>query len=148
VSGDWAAQLRQLYEADKAKREAVVEKEEISRQQKQDQVIALLQNSRAHELLRVVQKNLLDGKGALSVYEKPRKYDRAIVLAWQGPISKAQRPNPKSPENYNYILVGVQNGKLWVNNQAINTPTPDILQAALLEAAKNPKTQQRNFDDE
>ena len=63
------------------------------------------------------------------------------MLAWQGPISDARRPLPKNEVPVNYILVGAKSGKLWVNERSLPAPTPTVLKAALLEAAKNPATQ-------
>lgn len=104
----------------------------------------MLQHSRAHELLRQVQKALLDGQGTLEMYDNPKKYDRAIVLAWQGPISAARRPNPKKPEGYCYILVGARGDQLSVNNRPVSPPTPEALKTALLAAAKQPAVKKRN----
>lgn len=144
MSNTWLAQLRQLHDEDKARREAEAAQQQQQAQQEQtqqDAIIALLKESRAHELLRQVQKALLDGNGTLSVYDKARTFDKAIVLAWQGPISDARRPAPDSPDPVFFILVGVRQGQLWVNQRPVKTPTPNALKAALLEAAKNPDSQ-------
>ncbi|RMF00606.1 MAG: hypothetical protein D6768_12400, partial [Chloroflexi bacterium] len=98
MSDNWLEQLRQIHDADKIKQQALAAKAEQAEQQ--NAAAELLRRHRAHELLRLVQKNLLDGQGLLTVVEKPRKFDRAIVLAWQGPVSDARRPNPKSGEDY------------------------------------------------
>lgn len=144
VSNAWLAQLRQLHDEDKARRDAEATQQQQQAQKElaeQDTITTLLRESRAHELLRQVQKALLDGNGTLSVYDKARTFDKAIVLAWQGPISDARRPTPDSSDPVFYILVGVRQGQLWVNQQPIKTPTPNALKAALLAAAKNPDSQ-------
>ncbi|GAB4461398.1 MAG: hypothetical protein Kow0031_40530 [Anaerolineae bacterium] len=143
VSKNWLAQLRQLHD-DRARREAEAAQQQQQAQRElaqQDAITVLLRESRAHELLRQVQKALLDGGGTLTLYDKARTFDKAIVLAWQGPISDARRPAPNSAEPVYYILVGVRQGQLWVNRQPVKTPTPAALKAALLEAAKNPDSQ-------
>ena len=144
MSDDWLAQLRQLHQDDKDRLDAAATAQlQVAEQEKAEQnaVLALLRDSHAHELLRQVQKALLDGQGTLTVYEKARKFDRAIVLAWQGPISDARRPHPNSSEPIYFIMVGVQQGKLWVNQQPLDVPTPNALKAALLAAGKNPARQ-------
>jgi hypothetical protein len=144
LTDPWLDQLRQLHDADKAERQSKTEVQEQAEQQekeRQDLALALLQTSRAHELLRRLQKALLDGQGTLDVYEKSDNYDRAIVLAWQGPISAARRPTPKDSEDYRYILVGAREGRLLVNGDEVSPPTPNALKAALLAASKNPATQ-------
>ena len=144
MSDDWLTQLEQLHNADKAKQDAEAEEQaQQEKQTKQDQAIELLRNSKAHELLRQVQRALLDGKGVLDVFEQKGKYDRAIVLAWQGPISNAHRPDPEDPADYHYILVGVHQNELWVNGKNVKDATPETLQIELLEAAKNPAIQKR-----
>lgn len=140
MSDQWQAQLQQIHNADKIKRQAQTAKAQAAAQQ-QDDAAELLRRHRAHELLRLVQKNLLDGQGLLTVYETPRKFDRAIVLAWQGPVSDARRPDPKSDEDYQYILIGVMDGQVWVNHQPVVPANPTTLKAALLQAAKNPAVQ-------
>ena len=144
MSDDWLTQLEQLHNADKSKQQAEAEKQtQQEKQTKQERAIVLLNDSKAHELLRQVQKVLLDGKGTLDVFEEKGKYDRAIVLAWQGPVSNAHRPNPKDPADYQYILVGVHQNELWVNGKSVKEATPEALQIELLEAAKNPGIQKR-----
>ncbi|MCG3210534.1 MAG: hypothetical protein FOGNACKC_04165 [Anaerolineae bacterium] len=136
MTDKWLQQLEALYEADKAREQA---KQAQARQQEQqaDAAAELLTRVRAHELLRLVQKHLLSGEGSLGIYEKSREYDRAVVLAWQGPISDARRPNPKDPDDYHYIAVGARDGQLLVNGQSV-AATPDALKAALLQAAETP----------
>ena len=141
MSDDWLEELRQLHEADKAKHHAEAKTKEQQQQKKQaqrDKAIALLRQSQAHELLRQVQKNLLDGQGTLDIFDQTRDYERVITLAWQGPISAAHRPIPDDPEEYNYVLVGVRRGNLWVNGKQVASATPEALKTALLRACKNP----------
>ena len=142
MSDDWLEELRQLHEADKAKHQA----EAAARQQQQkkkkaqrDKAIDLLRQSQAHELLRQVQKTLLAGQGTLDILDQASDYERVITLVWQGPISAAQRPNPTDPEEYNYVLVGVRQGQLWVNGKQVPSATPEALKVALLRACKNPE---------
>lgn len=144
MSNTWLAQLRQLHDEDRAKREAeAAQQQQLAQQElvQQDAITVLLRDSRAHELLRQVQKALLNGNGTLTVYDKARTFDKAIVLAWQGPISDARRPTPDNSDPVFYILIGVRQGQLWVNQQPVKTPAPTALKAALLEAAKNPANQ-------
>jgi hypothetical protein len=61
-----------------------------------------------------------------------------MSLAWQGPISEARKPDPKSTEAYQYILIGVREGKLYVNDKEVAVATPETLKQALVEAAKKP----------
>jgi hypothetical protein len=136
VSDEWSTQLRQLHEADKAKREA--EKPKKPEKSPQSRASELLKNSGAHQWLRQVQKMLLNGGGVLDIFDRAGDYDRVITLAWQGPISEARKPNPDDPEPYNYILVGVRNDTLWVNGKCLADTKPNTLKTALLEAAKNP----------
>jgi hypothetical protein len=146
VSDDWLNQLRQLHDADKARLEAEAHKTEASQQQalaRLDEAVTLLRHVKAHELLRQVQKALLDGKGTLGLHQNPKDYDRAIVLAWTGSIGDAKRPNLKSSEPYHYIMVAARDGKLWINDMALSVPTSAAMKKALLEAAKNPATQHK-----
>lgn len=142
MSDDWLQQLSQLHEADKAKRKA--EAKQPPEQRRQHQAADLLRQSKAHTLLREVQKVFLGGKGLLDVFESAGQYDRGISLVWQGPISAARKPNPNDPEAYQYILVGVRQGKLWVNGKPVPSATPEALKIALLEACKNPERAKRN----
>lgn len=143
MSDDWLHQLEELYEADKAREQAKIEQAQQSEQARLDQAVELLRQVRAHELLRLMQKHLLNGGGSVGIFEKSGEYDRAVVLAWQGPLSKARRANPKDPEDYQYIAVGVREGTLLVNGQPVSPATPTRLKAALLEAAKNPAISKR-----
>ena len=146
MSDDWLRQLRQLHEADKARIEAEAHKIEASQQQEQarlDKAVALLRGARAHELLRQVQKALLDGQGTLGLHENPKDYDRAIVLAWTGSIGNAKRPDFKSAEPYYYIMVAVRDDQLWINDQVLPVSNSEAMKRALLEAARNPATQHK-----
>lgn len=147
TNDDWTTQLKQLHENDKAKHQAVAEAEAKKKQQEQDKknhISELLRHSRAYELMREVQKLLLNGKGVLDVFEASNDYERTITLAWQGPISDARRPNPEDPDDCYYIQVGVRHGRLWVNDKPLSPPTPNALKIALLKAAKNPERQKIN----
>lgn len=142
MTDNWLQQLEALYEADKAREQAKIEQAQQQEQHQADAATELLTQVRAHELLRLVQKHLLNGAGALGIYEKSRDYERAVVLAWQGPISSARRPNPKDPDDYFYIAVGVRAGQLLVNGQPVEA-TPNALKKTLLAAAQNPAVTQR-----
>lgn len=137
MSDDWLQQLRQLRENDRTRRQdRPGAREQVHSPQRQ--ASDLLRQARAHELLRQVQKTLLDGQGLLDIFERKGQYDRVLTLVWQGPISAARKPDPDDPAGYSYILVGVRNGRLWVNGKALPEATPAALQAALVLAAKNP----------
>ena len=88
--------------------------------------------------MRQVQKTLLGGQGTLDFFDRAADYERVVSLVWQGPISAARRIDPDDPEPYNYILVGVRDGKLWVNGKKLSTATPKAMQTALLKACRNP----------
>ena len=144
MSDDWLEELRQLHEADKAKRQTEIDAaNQRQKQVKRNRAAALLRRSQAHELLRQIQKALLGGQGTLDILDKASDYERVITLVWQGPISDARRPNPDDPEKMNYILVGVRQGNLWVNGQKLAGDSPEALRAALLKACKNPGSAQR-----
>ncbi len=137
MNDDWLQQLRQLREDDLARHPARLEAEEQA-PSPQRQASDLLRQARAHELLRQVQKTLLDGQGLLDIFERKGQYDRVLTLVWQGPISAARKPDPDDPAGYSYILVGVRNGRLWVNGKALPEASPAALKAALVLAARNP----------
>ena len=140
MDSEWLNQLRHLREADRLKQPSAEEqKEQIQTEQRQ--ASELLRRSRAHELLRQVQKALLGGQGLLDIFERKGQYDRVLTLVWQGPISAARKPDPDDPAQYNYILVGIRQGKLWVNGKSLPEATPEALKAALLEACKKPGRQ-------
>jgi hypothetical protein len=142
MSDDWLDQLRELHEKDKA--EQVAQSEEAAKTKAKPQpTLDLLRQSQAHGLLRQVQKVLLNGQGTLDIFDRAADYERTITLAWQGPISKARKPSPDDPAEYSYILVGVRQGKLWVNDKPLPAATPAALKTALLEASKNPKREKQ-----
>jgi hypothetical protein len=133
----WLAQLKQLRQADEARQRV----QELQRKRLQDQTgptADLMSQSRAHALLRQVQKVLLGGEGIINVYEDVEGYDQALVLMWQGAVSKARKPDWVE-EPYSYILVGVKEGQVWVNGQALSEASPEAMKTALLAASKEPK---------
>src|SRR5512136_1964255 len=87
---DWLNQIRRLYDEDKLKLQYEEEQRQMQARQAVDE---LLSRSKAHELLRQVQKALLNGAGVLKVLNKTGEYDQAVVLMWHGPISAARRPD-------------------------------------------------------
>jgi hypothetical protein len=136
---DWLNQIKQLHEEDKRRLQGEQKLEQERQvQARRDIAIKLLGQSKAHELLRQVQKALLNGKGLLKVLDQSEEYDQAIVLMWQGSISAARTPD-KANEDYSYILVGVKENKVWVNGTALAQPTPEALKVSLLEACKKPR---------
>lgn len=137
MNDDWLQQLQQLREDDLARQRNSLEATKQV-QSPQRQASDLLRQARAHELLRQVQKTLLDGQGLLDIFERKGQYDRVLTLVWQGPISAARKPDPDDPAGYNYILVGVRDGRLWVNGKALPEATPAALKAALVQAARKP----------
>jgi hypothetical protein len=140
MSDNWLNELRQLREQDKISRQPTVESLDLSllAVQRAQQAADLLRQADALNLLRQVQKALLDGKGVLDIFEQTQRYDRAISLAWQGPLSEARKPDPKSTEAYQYILIGVRQGTLYVNDKKVTPATPQALKIALVEAARKP----------
>jgi hypothetical protein len=92
-----------------------------------------------------VQKVLLGGQGTLDILADVSDYERVVTLVWQGPISAARRPNPEDPQEISYILVGVRQGKLWVNGKKLSPGTPETLKKALIEACENPGRAQRGI---
>jgi len=132
TNDSWLTQLQQLREADATQQQA----QEL-RQTQRERSVSLMRQSRAHVLLRQVQKALLGGEGAIKVYENVEGYDQVFVLMWQGPISSAREPD-RVEEPYSYILVGVKEGQVWVNGQALPKPDPEAMKAALLQASKAP----------
>jgi hypothetical protein len=138
MNDDWLDQLNQIREDDKAKREQAKAKT-APLPPPQNLASDLLRQSKAHELLRQIQKVLLGGQGSLDLFDRTKEYDRLMTLVWQGPISAARRPDPDDPEPYNYILVGVRKGQIWVNNKRVTEVTPENMKQALLAACKNPR---------
>jgi hypothetical protein len=140
MNDNWLDELRQLHELDKANHQAAVEQLDLSilPSQRNKEAADLLRQVDALNLLRQVQKALLNGKGVLDIFEQTKRYERAISLAWQGSISAARKPDPKNPEAYQYILIGVRRGKLYVNDKEVTPVTSEALKRALVEAAKKP----------
>ena len=141
MSDDWLEQIQQLHETDKIEQQANIQKE--APPASQTQASDLLRRSKAHTLLRQVQKALLNGGGMLDIFDRAGDYERVITLAWQGPISAARKPNPDDPTPYHYILVGVRQDDLWVNGKKLRQATPEALKKALLWASKNPGQEKR-----
>ncbi|HEX9925008.1 MAG TPA: hypothetical protein VGD99_20300 [Anaerolineae bacterium] len=136
MSDEWLDELKELHDKDKAEQQP--KRQNLKQPDKLQQAEAIMRQSMAHQLLRQVQKALLSGKGVVEIYDGASQYDRAIALIWQGPISAARKPNPNDSKDYRYILVGVRDGKMWVNGKSLPAATPDALKAALLEASKDP----------
>ncbi len=132
---EWLSQIRRLHDEDRLKLQR--EQEQQQSQSRQEAAAELLRQSKAHELLRYVQKALLNGAGLLQVLGQSEEYDEAIVLMWQGAVSAARKPNNVN-EDYSYILVGVKKNKVWVNGKAISEVTSEALKAGLLEVCKSP----------
>lgn len=129
---DWLAQLQQLHNTDKAQREA--EEQERQRKRQREQAAELMRQCRVHDLLRQMQKALLNGQGAIHIYEKPKEYDLAMALVWNGPISDARTP-AKLERAKNNLTVAAKSDSLWVNNQPVSPATAESLKKALLQAA-------------
>jgi hypothetical protein len=144
MTDKWLDQLRQIREADKVRHEAE-SKAAITpdKKAKVDRAAILLHRSQAHELLRQVQKVLLGGQGTLDILSDVSDYERVVTLVWQGPVSAARRPNPEDPQEISYLLVGVRQGKLWVNGQKLASGTPEALKKALVMACEKPGRAQR-----
>ena len=138
MSDDWLEQLNQIRKADEAKHQVDVEDLDLALLKKREAVSNLLRKSKAHELLRQIQKTLLGGQGTLDVFDRAKDYDRGITLVWQGPISSARRVDPEDSEPCSYILVGVRDEKLWVNGKRVSGTSSDALKAALLQACRKP----------
>jgi len=136
LAGDgWLAELEQLYQADKVVQDAAAEQARLAIQ-RQQQASQLMQDSRAHELLRQVQKALLAGKGVLRFYTNAGGYDQAVALLWQGPISRAEKPVQDEKAD-GLLLVGTREGQLWVNEVPVPEPTAVALKQALLAACRD-----------
>lgn len=134
TNDSWLNELQKLYEADKVKQEtAEAEAKRVT--ERQQQAAQIMQDSRAHELLRQVQKALLSGQGVLRFYTNAGGYDQAVALLWQGPISRAEKP-VKDEKADGLILVGTRDGELWVNEAPLLETTPQALKEALLEACR------------
>lgn len=141
MSDDWLDEIRQLREADHTARQQSEQQAQEETDAREAMAVNLLRQTRAHELLRQVQKALLNGQGALDIFDRAGDYDRAITLTWQGHISEARRPDHNDPSPMYYIAVGVRDDKLWVNDQPLPTNTTAVLKKALLAASRNPGKQ-------
>jgi hypothetical protein len=140
VSNNWLDELYNLRAEDKSQRQAETDLLDLQvlAAQRDQQAADILRQADAHNLLRQAQKALLDGKGVIDVFEHESEFDRILTLVWQGPISAARSPNPKDSAEYQYIAIGVRQGKLYVNDDEVTSITPETLQKALVKAAKNP----------
>lgn len=130
---EWLAQLRAIYEADRVKREslaaqAVEPAAELS-------AADLLQQCNAHGLVRQVQRALLNGGGKIQFYEDVGGYEQAIVLIWSGPISDAAAPAEIKDVDAS-LIVGANDDGVFVNDRKLSNPSPQALQTALLEMAR------------
>lgn len=130
---EWVAQLREVYETDKARQQA----KETSSADSEPVLTSelLLQQCKAHELMRQVQKTLLDGRGKLQFYEDVGGYDRAIVLMWVGTISDASEPASIEEVDAS-IIVGANGEGIFVNDTRLSEATPGALRQALLDVAQ------------
>ncbi len=146
MNDDWLTELQKLREEDEAKRQAELDELDLSVISRQNQAAQILRDSDAHNLLRKVQKVLLNGKGIIDIFDRTKQYDRAIALIWQGPISDARIPKPDDPDDYHYILVGAKGDNLYVNGRRLKGTTPESLKSALVWASKNPM-KQSNYDN-
>lgn len=141
MSDDWLDELRKIREEDQARVQAQTDELNLSMLNRKNQAIDVLRQSDAHNLLRRVQKVLLDGKGVIDIFDTTKQYDRAIALIWQGPIAQARLPRTEDPEEYHYILIGAKGDKLFVNDRLLESATPEMLKSALVWASKNPLRQ-------
>jgi hypothetical protein len=140
-SDNWLDELAQIRE--QAEEQAPPPLDTSVLKSKRDQLAEqILRNCNALSLLRQVQQALLGGQGIIDSIDHLGQHDRVITLAWQGPVSAARRPDPADPAEYNYILIGVRAGKLYVNSQEVRL-TPEALKAGLVKAAKAPGHTQR-----
>ena len=130
---DWLAELRQIYETDKAYKQA----QKDSQPEAEAVVTAgeYLQRCSAHELMRQVQKTLLDGGGKLEFYENVGGYEQAVVLMWAGPISEAAKPATIEDVDAS-IIVGANAQGVFVNDERLANVSPDALRQRLLELAQ------------
>lgn len=137
---EWLAQLRQVYETDKARQEAKEKRQaegepEVTTEQ-------LLKRCRAHELMRQVQKTLLNGEGRLQFYEDVGGYERAVVLMWKGPISDASKP-ASIEDVEGSIIVGATDEGIFVNDNKLSEVSPEALRQTLLELARGFVTEEK-----
>ncbi|MCL4868567.1 MAG: hypothetical protein KJ063_06355 [Anaerolineae bacterium] len=130
INDEWLAELEQLHQTDKKIQEAAAAQAQ-SAELRQQQATQLMQDTRAHELLRQVQKTLLASQGVLRFYTNAGGYDQAVALLWQGPVSQAQKP-VKDELADGVILIGTREGQMWVNEEPLPEPTPQSLKQVLL----------------
>jgi hypothetical protein len=126
---DWLDELRQHREAKQAQDQPTPEPPPPP---------DLLSQCKAYELLRQVQKALLDGEGLLNAPVTQTRYEQIMTLVWQGPVYAARKPKEDDPEDMYYILVGVRKGQVYVNGKKVNPITLEALKPMLVEAAKSP----------
>lgn len=142
MSDNWLDELYRMHNEDKAKQQALEKPAPLDLsvlpENQAELAAAVMRSVNAHNLMRRLQSALLGGKGIVNIFDSKDDYDRMITLAWQGPISKARKPNPEDPSDYHYISVGARGKRLFVNDQEVTALTPEALKAALVEAAKNP----------
>lgn len=131
---DWIAQLQQVYETDKARQQA--KEQDQAAQKKKNLADAFMQQSRAHDLMRQIQKVLLKGEGFLRFYEDVGDYHRAIALMWKGPISAASKPANLKDVDVS-IIVGANDEGIFVNDQKLAEPTPETLKKVLLNLVQD-----------
>ncbi|MCA9929754.1 MAG: hypothetical protein KC419_14810 [Anaerolineales bacterium] len=129
----WLSTLQNLHDQDKASREVSDAVEKAPNPA--DHAALLLRQCRTHELLRQVQKIMLNGGGVLKIYDKTNEYDEAIVLMWKGPISAAQKPKSLKDVEH-FISVGANGKGVWVNDALLSEPTAEALKTAILTVCK------------
>ena len=129
---NWLAQLRQIHETDKAQRQAP---EHDATDEAQPTAEQYLRQCRAHELLRQVQKTLLDGGGSLQIYQDVGGYEQVIILMWEGPISAAAKP-ARIDEVEASIIVGANAQGIFVNDEPLSDISPEGLRERLLNTAR------------
>lgn len=125
---DWLDELKQIRET----------KQAVDQPAPPPTADDILSQCKAHDLLRHVQKALLDGGGILNPPTTQNKYEQVMSLVWQGPIYAACKPEENTTEDMFYILIGVRKSQVYVNGKKIDPISPEALKAALVEAAKSP----------
>ena len=130
---DWIAKLQQIYEANKVYQQAK-EQRQLTPSPK-DTADTFMKQSRAHDLMRQIQKVLLNGEGILRFYEDVGGYNRAIVLMWKGPVSAASKPANLKDVDVS-IIIGANDKGIFVNDKKLAKPTPEALKQALLDLAQ------------
>lgn len=141
--GNWLDELEQIRKDDEVEQDEKQLELDLSILGNQGQASSVLRVSEAHNLLRRVNNVLLNGKGTIDFFDTTQEYDRAIILVWQGSVSKARVPNPDDPTDFYYIMVGARAKTLYVNDRKLKDITPEALKNALVWAAKNPKVWKR-----